>query len=240
MLYEIISPDAFLRPFIDDYATLSSIYAVVRNAYAKTGLRRQGIPEEDQRAGPEAHRRRRSSSRSPSSSTIDARHDRADQEAEGRRRRRRSSTSSRASRRPPRRTATIRSSIALAERAKAVQESFEDRQTSTAEALAELLRRDREERAAQARSRRRKGLDGLTYFVLCKLTDDGIPNAEAVSQQSGAAFAELPELAAQRDGAARAAQAGDVRALRRGGRPRQGRPASSKRLFTLLQRSFRP
>src|SRR5436309_1658517 len=36
MLYEIISPDAFLRPFIDDYTTLSSTYAVVRNAYAKT------------------------------------------------------------------------------------------------------------------------------------------------------------------------------------------------------------
>ena len=35
MLYEIISPDAFLRPFIDDYATLSGIYAVVRNAYAR-------------------------------------------------------------------------------------------------------------------------------------------------------------------------------------------------------------
>src|SRR6266404_470391 len=35
MLYEIISPDAFLRPFIDPYATLSSIYAVVRNAYTK-------------------------------------------------------------------------------------------------------------------------------------------------------------------------------------------------------------
>ena len=35
MVYEIISPDAFLRPYIDQYATLSSIYAVVRNAYAK-------------------------------------------------------------------------------------------------------------------------------------------------------------------------------------------------------------
>jgi type I restriction enzyme, R subunit len=31
MLYEIISPDAFLRPFIEDYSTLSSIYAVVTN-----------------------------------------------------------------------------------------------------------------------------------------------------------------------------------------------------------------
>ncbi|MDE2218316.1 MAG: type I restriction endonuclease subunit R, partial [Patescibacteria group bacterium] len=35
MLYEIISPDAFLRPYIDSYLTLSSVYQVVRNAYAK-------------------------------------------------------------------------------------------------------------------------------------------------------------------------------------------------------------
>src|SRR5437016_8448542 len=35
MLYEIISPDAFLRPFIDNYTTLSAVYAVVRNAYTK-------------------------------------------------------------------------------------------------------------------------------------------------------------------------------------------------------------
>ncbi len=35
MLYEIISPDAFVRPYIDDYTTLSSIYKVVRNAYSK-------------------------------------------------------------------------------------------------------------------------------------------------------------------------------------------------------------
>jgi len=35
MLYEIISPDAFLRPYINKYTTLSSIYQIVRNAYAK-------------------------------------------------------------------------------------------------------------------------------------------------------------------------------------------------------------
>ncbi|HEX04310.1 MAG TPA: HsdR family type I site-specific deoxyribonuclease, partial [Bacteroidetes bacterium] len=35
MLYEIISPDAFLRPFIDNYSTLSAIYDVVRKAYTK-------------------------------------------------------------------------------------------------------------------------------------------------------------------------------------------------------------
>lgn len=36
MLYEIISPDAFLRPYVDRYITLSSVYQVVRNAYAST------------------------------------------------------------------------------------------------------------------------------------------------------------------------------------------------------------
>jgi hypothetical protein len=54
MLYEIISPDAFLRPYIDDYTTLSSIYAVVRNAYAKKVYRRS-LPEKDERLGPGAH-----------------------------------------------------------------------------------------------------------------------------------------------------------------------------------------
>jgi type I restriction enzyme, R subunit len=35
MLYEIISPDAFLRPYPDDYSTLSAMYDVVRKAYTK-------------------------------------------------------------------------------------------------------------------------------------------------------------------------------------------------------------
>jgi type I restriction enzyme, R subunit len=32
-LYEIISPDAFLRPFIDDYVSLSQLYSLIRTAY---------------------------------------------------------------------------------------------------------------------------------------------------------------------------------------------------------------
>ncbi len=33
ILYEITSPDAFLRPYLDDYTSLASIYAVVAKAY---------------------------------------------------------------------------------------------------------------------------------------------------------------------------------------------------------------
>jgi len=35
MLYEIISPDAFLRPYIDKYTTLVGCYLIVRNAFSK-------------------------------------------------------------------------------------------------------------------------------------------------------------------------------------------------------------
>jgi type I restriction enzyme R subunit len=80
--------------------------------------------------------------------------------------------------------------VAMAERARAVQESFEDRQSSTEEALADLLKqieRDEERKKAQTV----KGLDGLTYFVLCKLTDESVANAEIASKKVRDAFAEF-------------------------------------------------
>jgi type I restriction enzyme R subunit len=128
--------------------------------------------------------------------------------------------------------------VALAERAKAVQESFEDRQTSTAEALSELLaavEKDQQRRKEQAA----KGLDGLTYFVLCKLTDDGIPNPEIVSKKVRDAFAEFPnwrqsetELRELRKKVTFAmfSEEEDVEKL----------TATVEALFALVQKSFRP
>jgi type I restriction enzyme, R subunit len=81
--------------------------------------------------------------------------------------------------------------IALAERAMAVQTAFEDRQTSTAEALEELIKeveRNEKRKGDQAA----KGLDALSYFVLCKLTDDGIPNSDIASRKVGEAFSKFP------------------------------------------------
>jgi type I restriction enzyme R subunit len=34
-LYEVISPDAFLRPFLDEYLMLSELYSLIRNAYGE-------------------------------------------------------------------------------------------------------------------------------------------------------------------------------------------------------------
>ena len=79
----------------------------------------------------------------------------------------------------------------MAERARAVQESFEERQSSTEEALAELLKQmERDE--VRKKDQAAKGLDGLTFFVLCKLTDEGIANSEIASKKVRQAFAEFP------------------------------------------------
>jgi type I restriction enzyme R subunit len=190
MLYEIISPDAFLRPFLDDYATLSSIYAVVRNAYAiKVQLDRAFQRKTNELV--QKHIGGKISMQPPEpyavidGLTIEAIKRRKEGEAtkvinlvksiEG--------------------TAEENSDdpflIALSERAKAVQESFENRQTTTADALIELLR-EIEKNQQRKREQSAKGLDALTYFVLCKMTDDGITNPERVSRKVAEAFAKFP------------------------------------------------
>jgi len=77
--------------------------------------------------------------------------------------------------------------IALSERAKAVQESFENRQVSTQEALQELLdaiEKDEQRKKEQAA----KGFDSLTYFVYRALEEAGVPDAETASQKIRQAF----------------------------------------------------
>jgi len=128
--------------------------------------------------------------------------------------------------------------VALSERAKAVQESFEDRQTTTAEALAELLK-EIEKNEQRKKEQAAKGLDGLTYFVLCKLTDNGITNPEQVSKKVREAFAKFPnwqrseaELREVRKEVTFAifAEEDDMAKV----------TATVDALFTLLQRTFRP
>jgi type I restriction enzyme R subunit len=189
MLYEIISPDAFLRPFIDNYATLSGIYEVVRNAYA----RRVYVDRAFQKKTNELVQRHIGAAiESPKGeylaidrSTIET----IKQQDEGK------ATKVINLVKSIEKTAEENSDdpflVALSERAKAVQESFEDRQTSTEEALAALLK-EIEKNDQRKKEQAAKGLDGLTYFVLCKLTDDGIPNPEPVSKKIREAFAKFP------------------------------------------------
>src|SRR5205814_9032091 len=77
--------------------------------------------------------------------------------------------------------------IAIAERAKAVRDNYEDRQTTTADALADLLK-EIERNEQREKEQRAKGLDSLSYFVLTKLTEEKVSKADAVAKNIREAF----------------------------------------------------
>ncbi|KAF0192312.1 MAG: type I restriction enzyme R subunit [Gammaproteobacteria bacterium] len=191
MLYEIISPDAFLRPFIDDYTTLSAIYAVVRNAYTKKVYVDRAFQKKTNElvqhyVGALMVKEAPGEYVAIDKDTIATIKARGDGKA----------TKVINLVKSVEKTAEESSDdpflVALTERAKAIQESFEDRQTTTAEALTGLLK-ELEKNEQRKKEQAAKGLDGLTYFVLCKLTDDGIPNPETASCKVAAAFAAHPD-----------------------------------------------
>lgn len=189
MLYEIISPDAFLRPYIEPYATLSAIYDVVRKAYTK----RVEVDREFQRKtnslvqehvgtynvnAPlelveinertiELIKQKNAGDGTKVINLVKSIEKKAESESDD------------------------PFLIAMAERAKAVQESFESRQSDTKEALDDLLRlvQQNEDRK---REQAEKGFDGLTYFVYRTLLDAQVPESETVSRKIKDAFVAYP------------------------------------------------
>jgi type I restriction enzyme, R subunit len=189
MLYEIISPDAFLRPFLDDYATLSNIYLVVRNAYA----RRVYVDRDFQKktnALVQKHIGTRMAEPTGEyvvidRSTIETIKDKIEGKA----------TKVINLIKSIQKTAEEHSDdpflIAMAERAQAVQESFEQRQTTTEQALAKLLE-EVERNEARKKEQAEKGFDGLTFFAYRALLDAKVGNAEDVSRRIKEAFVAYP------------------------------------------------
>ncbi|MBK8637594.1 MAG: HsdR family type I site-specific deoxyribonuclease [Chromatiaceae bacterium] len=189
MLYEIISPDAFLRPFIDDYATLSAIYQVVRNAY-----RRRVYVDRDfqKKTNALVQKHIGASMADPAAEYVVI--DRSTIETiklrdEGK------ATKVINLIKAIQKEAEERSDdpflLTMADRAKAVQEAFEARQDSTEKALEELfaaIAKNEERKKEQAA----KGLDSLTYFMMSTFTDEGIPNAEKVAGKVREAFEKHP------------------------------------------------
>jgi type I restriction enzyme R subunit len=237
MLYEIISPDAFLRPFIEDYRTLSSIYAVVRNAYARLVYVDRAFQKKTNELV-QKHIGAVMGDATPSEFVV------MDRQAIETIKRCEEGGATRVINlvKLAEKTAEENSDdpflIALAERAKAVLECWEDRQNTTADALNSLLK-EIEKNEQRKKEQAAKGLDGLTYFVLRKLTDDGIPNPESVSKKVREAFTKFPnwqrseselrELRKQVTFAILAEQ-DDMEKV----------AAAVEALFSLLQKSFRP
>ena len=189
MLYEIISPDAFLRPYIDDYTGLASIYAVVAKAYTKQVY----VDKAFQRKTNELVQKHVMSSPIAAVTdfvAIDAKTIELIEQKHGG-----DDTKVINLIKSIEKTAEEESGdpflIAMADRAKQVQESYEDRQTTTREALDELfadIQRNEQRKKEQAA----KGYDSLRYFVLTTLQGTGVKDAEGVSAKVAGAFVEHP------------------------------------------------
>ena len=189
MLYEIISPDAFLRPFIDDFTTLSAIYDIVRKAYTKRVMVDRDFQKKTD-ALVQEHVGGYTSDGPLDPIVIDATTLDLIKKMRGG-----EGTKVINLIKSIQKTAEEESEdpflIAMAERARAVQESFEERQTTTAEALEALLDEvslNEERKKEQAE----KGFDGLTFFVYRTLLDAKIGNAEGVSRKIKEAFVANP------------------------------------------------
>ena len=189
MLYEIISPDAFLRPFMETYRTLSAIFQTVRKAYAK----RIQADREFQRKTAMLVREHVSSYGVESlEGLIEINADTVELI-----KKRQGSAGTQVINliKSIEKAAEEGSDdpylIAMAERARAVQESFESRQSSAAEALENLLK-EVAKNEARKKEQTEKSFDGLTYFVYRSLSDAGIKNAGAVSRNIRQAFSDFP------------------------------------------------
>lgn len=189
MLYEIISPDAFMRPFIADYLTLTSIYQIVRKAYTKrvqvdrdfqrktnqlvqdqvgsNGVQYMNELVEINADTIELIKKKQGGDGTKVINLVKSIEKLAEEQSDN------------------------PYLIAMAERARAVQESFEDRQVSTAEALETLLK-EVGKNEVRKKEQADKAFDGLTYFVYRSLLDAKIQNAEAVSRKIRQAFTDYP------------------------------------------------
>ena len=235
MLYEIISPDAFLRPFIEDYTTLAAIYEVVRKAYTKgVQIDRDFLRKTSQLV--QKHIGVAMESPGADYMGIDRTTlDTIKQRHEGR------ATKVINLIKAIEKEAKDKSDdpflLAMADRARAVQESFESRQDTTEKALETLL-------AAIAKNEQRKkeqaakGLDSLTFFLMCRFSEEGIPNPEKVAGKVRGAFEKYPNWKTS-DADLREARKQVTFAIFSEEDDLSKVTATVDALFTLLQRSFK-
>ena len=190
-LYDILSPDAFLHPFIADYQALATLYGLIHNTYsdrpyvdkeltAKTRQLLQGNTESELFELPDAVYELQADTlqkidRSDASDTVKVQN----------------------LRKALHRTITSEGSskpflISIGERAEAVAEAYENRQVATQDVLAEF-RKLVEEYAGAARERDRMNMDDNTfavYTVLKNVIADVNPEqAQAVDR----VFAQFPD-----------------------------------------------
>lgn len=190
-LYEVISPDAFLRPFLDDYLLLSELYTLIRNAYGEqiyvdreissktrellqkhTISGQLELPGAIQALGPEELAKLRDSDTSENTKILNLRKIL---------------------------TATVQDTgaakpflLSIGERAEKLAEAYEDRQLSTQQALLEFERLAREAVDADAQ-RQKLELDENSFAIYKTVgeTDNGFGAKQASALN--ALFEQFPD-----------------------------------------------
>ena len=179
MLYEIISPDKFLRPYIDHYATLSAIYKVVRNAYAK----RVQVDREFLRKTNELVQNRIAGTTPDFNNEFFEINEKTIQKIKDNK----GNDNTRIINliKSIEKAADENSDdpflIGIKERAEAIAENYETRQLSTQDAVEEI-RKLYEVDIKRKKEQAEKGFDGLTFFIYRTLIDSKINNPEAVTK----------------------------------------------------------
>ncbi len=189
MLYEIISPDKFLRPYIDTYATFSAIYQVVRNAYSK----RVQVDREFQRKTNELVQSKIAGTAPNFNNEYFEINEKTIQKIKD--------TQGNDNTRVINLIKSIEKIadensddpflIGIKERAEAVEENYESRQLSTQEALEEI-RKLYEEDVKRRKEQAEKGFDDLTFFIYKKMLENEIHNAEEVTKRIKEEFVNHP------------------------------------------------
>jgi type I restriction enzyme R subunit len=188
-LYEIISPDAFLRPYINDYNFLSQIYAIVRNAFAKridvdreflrktNELVKEHIDIHEVRGGfdvfeidEETLKKIKEKGKNNNVKVINLIKsiEKYVEENSG-----------------------DLSLIPLAVRAQEIQERYEDRQEETKRVLDELMDLIESE-IKRKQEQKAKGFDGLASFICTVLVDKKIKNPDIATRKIRDTFNEFP------------------------------------------------
>jgi type I restriction enzyme R subunit len=189
MLYEIISPDKFLRPYIENYTTLSATYKVVQNAYAKRVM----VDREFQRKTNDLIQEKIGiENLQPVNEFFEINEKTIEKIKESKKN---DNTKVINLVKSIEKIAEENSDdpflIGLRERAEQVEELYEDRQLSTQQALEEM-KKIYEDDLKRKKEQAAKGFDGLTFFIYRTMLDKGFKNAEAMTKQIKEEFLNYP------------------------------------------------
>jgi type I restriction enzyme R subunit len=189
MLYEIISPDQFLRPYIDYYRKAAQMYLVVRNAFAtrimvdkefqwKTmKLIKKNVSMENLQGGAEICElddktiESIKASKKPDNVRVINLVKSIEQIAD--------------------RESTDLMLISMSQRAQNVRDNYEDRIISTEEAL-DQLKKMLDEIKEKKEKQREKGIDSLTFFFSTKLSEYKFPDPDSTAKKFKNIFNQYP------------------------------------------------